>query len=465
MLEGSKFHVYEKDNIYGYRNCFETNILPIEKMTSCVKHSHELDINNRYGDYFTHISFKFVKGFNFNKCKVNKIKILAYSDNMKSLSDVCMNIHSSTRKILMKIDGEVVEVGKISDIAVLDLEGQKDASESIQALINYFHTPTIYYVFNLEFENYKLIQFLDNIDLFIPMSKHVKLQNFICYNFIFLTNLEQVQSNAFNFKTSTKQITYIDYLTRDTNKIFKIHNLYAYNFDTAIKTSVQNFIHYSYDEMCPVLQNVYWLHHYDYKNRLDSISIEIPNINSVSLQDVYQKTQYFYIADKYQVINRKFNISKIICISNNKILLDKILFGPTFYRDICLDNTRVLDNLFIIHNPDLLHTRNKRGILLNILNSLSYLFDIKVSFDKVISKITINHEFVESIVNNQYMSNVVTYKIKIIIEDVLSIDYAFYSAISKFIIGLFGISTNIHIIFYNLQETNIIYDEYTSQQD
>lgn len=99
---------------------------------------------------------------------------------------------------------------------------------------------------------------------------------------------------------------------------------------------------------------------------------------------------------------------------------------------------------------------------MNILNSLSILNGYSIKFDRIINDIRIEYEFSESIINNQYTSNLILYKIKIIIEDEYAIGFDFYSAISKFIINLFGMTINSHVIFYNLQETKIIYNEYSN---
>lgn len=216
--------------------------------------------------------------------------------------------------------------------------------------------------------------------------------------------------------------------------------------------------------MYPVLENVYWQHDKDFFNNIDSdyISIYMPNISTKQILYINEITQYYYLADVYQVINRKINIDNIICITNNKVLLQKIILYPTFSSFLNFKHINVLDNLFNIYNIDIIHVKNKRGVLLNILNSLSILNNYSIRFDRVIYDVKIEYEFSESIINNQYTSNLILYKIKIIIEDEYLVGFEFYTAISKFIINLFGMTINAHIVFYNLQETRIIYNEYSN---
>lgn len=460
----SKFQLYEKDNIYAYKTCDYNILMPIHYVESNTKYSDDLNINNEFGNYFITIKFHFISGFNLKVCKNKAIKMLFISNEHESLKALLLSMCKyKDLKVYIKQDTTLSKVGNLEFGNIIDYDCQNDAPKYLQSIINYFNFPISYNIFNLKIDNTDIFN-TEETEFIIPIEKFVNIKDFVRINFLILTNIETLQSNMMIFNHTLKLPAYIDYLSRDTLKIFNIRNLYSYDKILFKKRSVQNFVDYSYDTMYPIMENVYWQHDKDFFNYLDSdfISIYIPNASISHIDYLNETTQYYYIADVYQVINRKINIDNIICISNNKILLDDIILYPTFSNFLHLKNVNILDNLFNIYNIDIIHTKNKRGVLLKVLNSLSILHGYTIRFDRVIYDVKIDYEFSESIINNQYTSNLIVYKIKIIIEDENSVGFEFYSAISKFMINMFGMTINSHIVFYNLQETRIIYNEYSS---
>ena len=460
----SKFQLYEKDNIYAYKTCDYNVLMPIHYVESNTKYSDDLNINNEFGNYFITIKFNFISGFNLKVCNNKVIKLLFMSNDNESLKLLLLSMCKYKElNVYIKQETTLSKVGSLEFGQIIDYDCQNDAPKYLQSIINYFNFPISYNIFNLKIDNIDNLN-QEEIEFVIPIEKFVNIKDFVKINFLILTNIETLQSNMMIFNNTLKLPAYIDYLSRDALKIFNIKYLYSYDKILFKKRSVQNFVDYSYDSMYPILENVYWQHDRDFFNNVDSdfISIYVPNVSTSHIEQLNEITQYYYLADVYQVINRKINIDNIICISNNKILLDDIILYPTFSNLLYLNNVNVLDNLFNIYNLDIIHTKNKRGVLLKVLNSLSILHGYTIRFDRVIYDVKIDYEFSESIVNNQYTSNLILYKIKIIIEDENSVGFEFYSAISKFIIHMFGMTINSHIVFYNLQETKIIYNEYSS---
>lgn len=85
----------------------------------------------------------------------------------------------------------------------------------------------------------------------------------------------------------------------------------------------------------------------------------MPDLNTSQISYMNEIMQYYYTADIYQVINRKINIDNIICITNNKILIQNIILYPTFSSFLNFKNMNILDNLFNIYNIDIIHTKIK----------------------------------------------------------------------------------------------------------
>lgn len=462
--EYSEFQIYEKDNIYSYKTCFENILLPIYSVESSTKYSDDLNINNEFGNYFIIIKLFFIKGFNLKICNQKLIKILFMSNEEETLKELLLSMYKNKEiNIYIKKDSTLVKIGTVEFFSIIDYDCQNDAPLYLQSIINYFNFPMSYKIFNLNI-NTDQISEDEEIEFIIPIHKFINIKDFIRINFLVLTNIKTMQSNMMIFNKTLKLPAYIDYLTRDTLKIFNIKHMYSYDKIMFKKRSVQNFVDYSYDNMYPILENIYWQHDKDFFDTLDSdyISIYLPSMTTEQISQINDIIQYYYTADVYQVINRKINVDNIICISNNKILLQKIIVHPTFSNNLNFSNVNILDNMFNIYNLDMIHTCNKRGVLLNVLNSLSILHGYSARFDRIINDVKIEYEFSESIVNNQYTSNLILYKIKIIIEDEKAVGFEFYSAVAKFIINLFGMTINSHIVFYNLQETRIIYDEYSN---
>ncbi|BCL65901.1 hypothetical protein IOLA_269 [uncultured bacterium] len=460
----SKFQIYEKENIYTYKTCDNNIIIPIHNVISTTKYSDDLNITNEFGNYFISIKLQFINGFNIKICKINIIKILFISNENELLKELLLSMCKNIKlNVYIQQESTLFKIGNLEFYDIIDYDCQNDAPKYLQSIINYFNFPLSYNIFNLKIDNFEVLD-NQNIEFIIPITKFINIKDFIKINFLILTNIDSVQSNMMIFNNTLKLPAYIDYISRDVIKIFNIKNLYSYDKILFKKRSVQNFIDYSYDNMYPILENIYWQHDKNFFDKIDSdfISLYMPDLNTSQISYMNEIMQYYYTADIYQVINRKINIDNIICITNNKILIQNIILYPTFSSFLNFKNMNILDNLFNIYNIDIIHTKNKRGVLLNILNSLSILNGYSIKFDRIINDIRIEYEFSESIINNQYTSNLILYKIKIIIEDEYAIGFDFYSAISKFIINLFGMTINSHVIFYNLQETKIIYNEYSN---
>lgn len=227
--EFTKFQIYEKENIYTYKACTKSTLMPIKEIESSTKYSDDLNINNEFGNYFISITLSFISGFNLKVCKNKTIKLMFMSNETEELKILLLSMcKNKDINVYIQKESALIKIGNLKFDDIIDYDCQNDAPKYLQSIINYFNFPISYNIFDLNLDSIDNLE-QDKIEFLIPIDKFVVIKDFIKINFLILTNLDTIQSNMMIFNNTLKLPAYIDYISRDTIKIFNIKNLYSYD--------------------------------------------------------------------------------------------------------------------------------------------------------------------------------------------------------------------------------------------